>query len=152
MDSFNKFLNMGTGLNAALKQLVEDTAFNVEALAYLQAPKDTGFLADSIYTVTKTKSSYAKGGTKPRYKHNAVKARRKALDTTNLLPEIDRPEDDLTAYVAVGAYYGVFLEFGTRFAPAQPFFFQAVDTAGPYFEHQAGLIEDKLREVANASS
>lgn len=148
MDSFNHFLNMGTGLNAALKQLVEDTAYNVEAIAYINAPKDTGFLADSIYTVTKTKSSYGQGGTKPRYKHNAVKPRRTKLDTTLLLPEIDKPDDNFTAYVAVGAQYGVYLEFGTRFMPAQPYFFQAVETAGPYFENEARKIEDKLREVA----
>lgn len=35
--------------------------------------------------------------------------------------------------VVVGAEYGVYLEYGTRFMRAQPFFFPAVSAVGPTF-------------------
>lgn len=147
MDSFNKFLNMGTGLNAALKQMVQEAAYDVESIASINAPVDTGLLASSIYTVTKNKSSYGWNRSVAPKKVITASSRKK-IDTSQLLPEIDKPDDDLTAYVAVGAPYGVFVEFGTRFMAAQPYFFQAVETSQPFFEENAKLIEDKLREVS----
>src|SRR6266700_5356466 len=42
--------------------------------------------------------------------------------------------DDFTGTVTVGAYYGIYVEMGTRFMAAQPYFYPAVDEGRSRFE------------------
>jgi len=50
-----------------------------------------------------------------------------------LLPEV-KPGDDMTAVVGAAADYSVFINYGTRYMPAQPFFDQGVETTRGEFE------------------
>lgn len=56
------------------------------------------------------------------------------VDTGNLRNSIQsRPMGPLAWEVAVGAEYGLYVEMGTRHAPAQPYFLPAVErVSGPF--------------------
>jgi HK97 gp10 family phage protein len=127
-DGFNHWGQIANALPKVASQIVRKAAFDIQAQAASRAPVDTGFLKNSIYTVTADSSTY-KGGDKS-------------------LPEVETPENDQTAYVAVGAEYGIYVEMGTRFAPAQPYFYPAVDAVKPGFDAALSAIEGKLREAA----
>jgi HK97 gp10 family phage protein len=137
---FNHFGPMADALAQATKQVVVKTAFDLQAAAVIQAPIDTGFLRASIYTVTSTSSSY---GTTGKVAHfNAYKALHQ-----DLLPEIDEPSDDYTAYVAVGATYGVYVNYGTRYMAAQPFWEPAIDMVRPSFNAAMDAIRQKMESA-----
>lgn len=131
---FNKFGAIADALPGVLSQIVRKAAFDVQAQAQVNAPVDTGFLKNSIYTVTSESSSYSSVSS-PTKKDSSV------------LPEVEKPEDDQTAYVAVGANYGLFVEVGTRHTPAHPYLSPAVETVRPAFEDALSKVEDKLREA-----
>lgn len=130
---FNHFPQVAAALHKALSQTVRKVALDLQASAASNAPVNTGFLRSSIYTVTATDSTYGQAGTPP--------------GDSYLLPEAQKPEDDLTAYVAVGANYGIYLEMGTRFQPAQPFFYPAVEEAKVEFQAALDKIETKIKEL-----
>jgi hypothetical protein len=130
--SFNNFNQVAQGLYDALGDVVAKTAFDIEASYQANAARDTGFMANSAYVVTDKSSDYGKAGS-PTHKDSY------------LLPEVDAPPDQFTAYVAVGANYGIFQEYGTRHAPAQPALIPAVDSARGSFEAAVEAIESKLK-------
>jgi|SRR5579872_339575 len=114
----NKFPAMAAALPKIIHQMVTKAALDVQALAVVNAPRDTGFLASSIYTVTSDSSTYGNAGTPP--------------GDSYLLPQVDPPDSPYVAIVAVGANYGIFVEMGhhTRgggFVAAQPYLFPATD-------------------------
>ena len=135
---FNHFPKIAGFITKAVKQVVKETASDIQAVAAINAPKDTGFLASSIYTINGKQSGYGRTTTLS----SSGKRRRRKIDTTNLLPEIPPPPDAYTAYAVVGASYGIYVEMGTRFMAAQPYFYPAVDSVRPIFE-------DRLSKVAN---
>src|SRR5260221_14171422 len=134
--SFNHWGEIANNLRPALKRVVRKTAKEIAAGAAIFAPVDTGFLQASIYVQTSTSSTYGKGGHVNMTPYQALHH--------DLLPETDPPTDDLTAHVAVGASYGIYVEYGTRFMPAQPFFEPAVALAQPVFDAELKLIEPSL--------
>lgn len=158
--SFNHFNQIADALPQVLSQVVRKTAFDVQASAIRKAPVDTGFLRSSIYVRTSEESTYGQGSVKA--KRITKTARRKAAASKSglissfsstpygyyLLPEVGGPENEQTAYVAVGAEYGIYLEFGTRYMPAHPYFYPAVEHARAGFESALSRIEDKLKEAA----
>jgi hypothetical protein len=101
--------------------MVRKAAFDVEAQAKARAPVDTGFMRNSLYVVTKASSTYSQASS----------------DTpppgASLLPEIPKPTDDMTAFVAVGANYGLYVEMGTSRMAAQPYLIPAADMVRPLF-------------------
>jgi HK97 gp10 family phage protein len=127
---FNKLLETRAAIRAATSKAIHKAAFDIQARAASNAPVATGFLKSSIYVELHSRSTYAEG----------VAA---APPGASLLPELPRAEDDLTAYVAVGANYGIFVEFGTINAAAQPYLIPAADAVRPSL--QAAL--DKLEET-----
>jgi HK97 gp10 family phage protein len=141
MAGFNHFPQIANRLPKITSQVVRKVAFQIQAEAASNAPVDTGFLKNSIYTVTSNKSTYGgavqvahtpKAGGKGFVSRGQLKGfvKRKARQRTQeamMLPEVPGPGDDQTAYVAVGANYGIYLEYGTHKMPAQPYFFQAVE-------------------------
>lgn len=128
--AFNHFPEIADNIKPVLSKVVRKTAFNLQAMATANAPVDTGFLKSSIYVKTSQESTYGEAETPPKGSH--------------LLPEVENPPDELTAYVAVGASYGVHLEYGTRFMGAQPYLTPAADRAQEQFEAALGAIESQL--------
>lgn len=127
-ESFNHFDQVSDELMKAMADVVSKTAFDIQALAASNAPVDTGFLKNSIYTVTSKSSNYSGGDER-------------------MLGEVDQPDDDLTAYVGVGANYGIFLEYGTIHQPSQPYLTPAVEQALPAFESAMSAIDDKIKGI-----
>ena len=161
MEEFDHFPEIIEALHEGLKQAVKKTCLDIQAKAARNAPVDTGFLRSSIYVTGSFGSTYAeelekstrpsdkptKSG-KPRglsKRQRAVKAKM----NTDLLPEIATdPNDELTGYVAVGAAYGAYLEFGTRHMTARPYLYPAVEAMRGSFEDALSKIEARLNEVA----
>ena len=100
-----------------LSKLVRTSALRVEAGAKLGAVVDTGFMRASIYTVTHNESNYAESSADAQGKNP------KGV----ILASASAPDDDLTAVVAVGAEYGIFVELGTTRMRAQPFLLPALE-------------------------
>lgn len=127
--AFNNWTKIALAIPKGRAQAVKKVALDVQAEAQATAPVDTGFLRNSIYTVTSEGSTY-QGGAKA-------------------LPEIQRPPDDQTAYVAVGASYGVYIEYGTRYQSAQPFLTPAMEHASASFDAALTILQDVMGRAAN---
>lgn len=97
-----------------LSEMVRTAALKIEQQAKIAAPVDTGFLRNSIYTVTNRESGRPAADASTQSIHKGA----------NLGPE-PTAGDDLTAIVAVGAEYGVYVELGTTRSPAQPYLLPA---------------------------
>ena len=134
----DRLKNIADEVRSKASALVRRTAFAVEREAKVNAPVDTGFLRNSIYTVTDRGNGYDRAlasATRLGAKRHAGERR----STEGLmLDEVDTP-GDLTAIVAVGAEYGIHVEYGTDRAAAQPYLSPAVDKARPDWD--AGLRE-----------
>lgn len=156
---FNDFANLSKKMHKALSRTVRKTALDVAARAATNAPVDTGFLRNSVYTVTSTKSTYGRGVqvakapkdskrgfVSRRRLQNYVKRReRQRAQEAMLLSQIPPPPTDLIAYVAVGASYGIYVELGTKHMPARPYFYPAVDAARSSFQDVARQIENMMK-------
>lgn len=131
-DDFNHWGNIADALHDAAKQVVVKVALDAQGNIQGQIRDkdliDTGFMLGSVYTVTAEGSSYT-GGAKA-------------------LPQVPEPEDDTTAYVAVGANYAGFLNGGTRYRPATPFFEPGMEATRPGFDAAMAAIEQKLAEAS----
>lgn len=132
--TFNHFGDIAALIPQATSQVVRKTAFDIQAGYQATAARDTGFMANSAYVVTSAESNYGQGTGSP-------------AKGASLLPEVAGPTDDQTAYVAVGANYAIDQELGTRFMPAQPAFFPAVEAARPGFEAAIGAIKQRMEET-----
>lgn len=53
-------------------------------------------------------------------------------------------EDEFTTNIVVGASYGIYQEFGTRFQPGTPFLFPAVEQGGGVFESNFSELESMI--------
>lgn len=130
-EGFNHFPQISDQLDTVLDQVVRKTAFDVQAQAASRAPVDTGFLRNSVYTVTSAGSTYGQGGSPP--------------GDASLLPEVAGPSDKYSASVAVGASYGAFVNYGTRYMSAQPFWEPAIDAVRPSFESAVDKIASLMQ-------
>jgi hypothetical protein len=129
---FNLFPALARAMRPACQTISSDTARFLEAAAAGGSPVQTGFLASSVYSVTpKYGSTYSTMGTPP--------------GDSYALPEImpDGPDDSV---VGVAANYGVYVNYGTRFMSAQPFFDEAVAEAQAAFPEEAAKLEALLLE------
>ena len=133
-DSFNNFGNIADALPDVLSKVVRKTAFDIQSDAQSLAPRDTGFLANSIYVKTSKDSSYSQVG-------------QPSKEGSSLLQEVEAPPDDQTAYIAVGANYGVYLEYGTVHQPPQPYLTPAVEAGQEALEAAASEIESMLKDA-----
>jgi HK97 gp10 family phage protein len=133
-NTFNHFGDIANAIPDIISKVVRKVAFDVQSDAQSLAPRDTGFLANSIYVKTSKDSSYSQVG-QPTSKD------------ASLLPEMETPPDDQTAYVAVGANYGIYLEYGTRFQPPQPYLTPAVEAGQTSLENAASEIESMIEDA-----
>lgn len=120
----NDFPRIAEELPKLVSKLVRAAALNVEHRAKDKAPVDTGFLKNSLYTVTSESSGYA----------NAAATAASANGHAEMLSEEPAPEKPTTAVVAVGASYGLFVEYGSSHGPAQPYLEPALHEEAPAFE------------------
>jgi len=109
-------------LGQATDEIVRKVAFDIQAEAQSNAPVDTGFLKNSIYTVTGGASGYGAANQSGEYTNGAGQNTKRVL-----APErgLDR---DVGALICAGASYALFVEL------KQPFLYPAakkiVDTVG----------------------
>lgn len=117
-------------LDKAVGKAVEKTAKAIATTYEATAPRQTGFMASSAYTRTTKASTYGQGlaGTGP------------------MLPEVEKPENDMTAWAAVAATYAAYPEMGTVHAAAQPAFVPAVDNAAKVLEAELSNLERAIAD------
>ncbi|NLD42336.1 MAG: hypothetical protein GX657_02460 [Chloroflexi bacterium] len=122
-------------------RLVRRTALDIERRAKAGAPVDTGFLRNSIYTVTSQGSGYDRAlGHAERTDAKRRAGQRKSaatgqwVDVAGAMMEEAVGAGFLSAIVAVGAEYGVFVEYGTLDQAAQPYLEPAVEDATDAWE------------------
>src|SRR5258708_39986220 len=130
--AFNWFPMLARALGPACQTITSDTARFVEAAAAANAPVDTGFMASSVYSITpKYGSTYGTMGTPP--------------GDSYALPASapDGPDDSV---VGVAANYGGFVNYGTRFMNAQPFWDEAMEQGAQVFPAEAAKFEKLLLE------
>lgn len=144
MDPFSGFNNLPlvvTLLPKVANQLVRKGAFDVQAQAQANAPVQTGYLKNSIYTLTDHGEST----------YDVAKTAAEATEDAEGRAFLDQVEKPIApvggarAVVAVGANYGVFVEEGTSHATAQPYLQPAVDQVKPAYEAAASKVEERLR-------
>lgn len=111
IEEFDHFPQVEEILDRIINKLVRAAAFQIEGGAKSRAPVDTGFLKNSIYTRTEDSSDAAPMGG--------------GLGQT-LFPEVEAPGHN-EALVAVGATYGIYVEYGTSRAAAQPYLTPAAE-------------------------
>lgn len=155
----SRFRQIGQEAEEELSKIVRKTAFNVESGAKQNAPVDTGFLRASVFTVTDRTSGFGGARTaaimkagasaaktaRKRYKTSSKDVRQAAAisakeeaergSVSSFIETIHAP-GRLEALVAVGAEYGVYVEYGTTRAPAQPYLTPAVESVRSDFERE----------------
>ena len=118
---YNRFPEIAAKFPVPLHNVVVQTTDIIQELADANAPKRTGFMASNIYKVTSEGSTYGQGIAPP-------------TDDVYLLPPGPEVSDKFSGYVGCAANYSVFVEMGTRFMSAQPFFYPAVEEGRARFE------------------
>lgn len=132
--SFNHLPAVAKAHSRGLEAMVNKVAFVVQGHAVSGAPVDTGFLRNSIYVVTAKASTYGKVGA----------ATKKG---SYLLPQVKRPTSRYEAFVAVAANYGIYVEYGTRYMPAQPYMSPAVYRSRQALLKEARIVDSFIVEV-----
>ncbi len=138
------------------QRLVDRTAYDIERWAKMLAPVDTGFLRNSIHTITKGSSGYDKAlGRAERADAKRHAGQRRSaetgrwMDVAGMMLEETSGAGFLSAIVAVGAEYGVYVEYGTVNQAAQPYLEPAVEGVRPVWERGLEeLFEDAIGGAA----
>lgn len=128
----NHFPDIIAAMPDLVGDIVRKTAFDVQATAAANAKVVTGFLKSSIYVVTDKTSSYGQ---------NVVDG----APGSYLLPPVEPPTDSYTAFIAVGANYGIFVEYGTYKMAAQPYLTPAADTISQSFASAFAKLDTSLQ-------
>lgn len=109
-------------------RIIREAAFEVEGLAKLAAPVDTGLLRASVYTVTSRSSNRAEAD----------------ANAQQIAPGVDLGMEptaqEMTAVVTVGAEYGIYVELGSEKMGARPYL-------GPALEQVSQRLGAELRRV-----
>jgi len=131
---FNDLPRLQGELRSLADKVIRKAAADIKARAQDKAPIDTGFLKNSIYMKTNRESGYAAA------RAEAMKSNPEAT----MLPEVEDP-GELSAIIAVGAEYGVYVEFGTNKAPARPYLTPATEEVRPALTEAMRRILGRLR-------
>lgn len=127
---FNHFPEIAIAIYDGAKEVVNNTADQIQLDARKLVPVETGFLFDSIYVEKFSGSDYGSGGFGDLHH--------------DLLPEVETPKNEHTAIVAVGASYAGYVELGTIHMAPQPFFYPAVDWGQGELEDELSRLEGDL--------
>lgn len=132
------------GYESAVQQAMRETVLQIEQDAKLNVVDndsvDTGALLNSIYSTTPDKSGYGNAEASASMAAAMPGAHSGKPHEFTMMPEV--PVGPMEAAVAVGAEYGVYVEFGTVFIPPAPFF-------GPADERGIASFEEKTVEMIN---
>lgn len=128
---FNRFPDIAAAFPEQLHKVVVQTTEIIQELAQNNAPVRSGFLKSSIYRVTSEGSTYGQADAPP-------------TKSAYLLPEGPSVSDPYTGYVGVAASYGQYVEFGTRYMAAQPYFYPALEEGRSRFEEALNVFESFL--------
>ena len=104
-----------TGRNT--RQMLKAIGFQVEAIAKMKAPIDTGALRNSIYVATKEENN-------------------SPVNSEETLP--NPPNNSI--YVGPSVEYAIYQELGTSFMPPQPFMLPALREVERQLEEQARVL------------
>ena len=136
MEDFNNWSRIADAFDEAQSQVVRKTAFDwlANAQAQIRANNqiDTGFMVNSGYVRTYDDSTYAASG------DPLKKGQQK-------FPEVEKPANNKEAYMAFGASYAWYQNYGSRFQPARPFLEPSRELTRASFEEALARIESKLR-------
>src|SRR6266566_5219561 len=127
----NRFPEIAAKFPIELHKVVVQTTDIIQQLAVAGAPVRTGFLASNIYKVTSEGSTYGQGQAPP-------------TDDVYLLPPGPGVSDPYTGYVGCAANYSAWVNYGTRYMAAQPFWEPALDEGRARFEAALSVMESFL--------
>ena len=130
MAGFNRWAELAAKLKPACQKGVKVGARAMKGNIQGGAPVQTGFMASQVYVSAWDESDYGQGIGPP-------------TDDVYLLPEV-KPEGDTSAIVGAAANYSEWVNGGTRFMAAQPFFDQGVEQTRGEFE---AIMTEALREA-----
>lgn len=136
-DTFNNWDEIAAAMDKATGQVVRKTALdgeaNIKAEITSQDLVDTGFMRNSTYARTHNESTYGQGGSPPK--------------GATLLPEIKAPKDDKTAYVASGADYTFWLNYGAHGRPGHGFFEKGMERTRAGFDAAMAAISAAMKRA-----
>lgn len=127
---------MAERLKKAADEAVRKAAFDIAAHAMAEAGtfRQTGFLTNSIYVKPH-------GGGENPFPYSNVQ---EPQGDQQLLPEVEEPKEG-HAIVAVGANYGLYVEYGTVHMSAHPYLTPAAELLTPYFLEAMHHLETAMR-------
>jgi phage gpG-like protein len=129
---FNRFGAIARSLRPACRDATKVVAKDMTTTCQSFAPRDTGFMAESVYFSAYDESSYGSAGAPPQ------------KTSAYLLPEVT-PGSDTEAIVGAAANYSIYVEMGhhTRsgsYVPANPWFYPSVELSRRDMEQKMGMI------------
>lgn len=132
-------------MNSGAKLAIRKAGLDIEAKAKenvtINDTIDTGSMRASIFFTTGSQSNYDKA--KSEAEAAAAEPGRKSgqARSIQMAPE-ERPEDDLTAIIAVGVEHGIYVELGTVDMDANPYL-------TPAAEEVMGVLDEVLAKYIN---
>src|SRR6266496_3435599 len=125
----NRFPELAAKLKPSLQKGIQATGEQMVSNIEGPAPRESGFMAENVYVSGPLSSTYGSGSIAP-------------PGDSYQLPEV-KPADDMSAVVGAAASYSEYVNYGTRYMAAQPFFDQGVEaTRGTFLAiMQAALSE-----------
>jgi len=130
VSGFNHWDKIEKALDESALGIVREGALYVVEETRARAAVKTGNMRIAIYRQSMGRSTY--GRSKP----------------VHLLPEIPPPADKYTAHAAAGADYSIYVNNGTRFMRAQPFWEPGVAAAAVRFQKYMNGIVKFIEEAA----
>src|SRR6266700_3996449 len=116
----NRFPELAAALKPSLQKGVQASGEQMVSNIEGPAPRRSGFMAENVYVSGPLSSTYGSGSIAP-------------PGDSYQLPEV-MPGDDMTAVVGAAANYSAYVNYGTRYMAAQPFFDQGVEATRGEFE------------------
>lgn len=163
MEDYNNWSKIANAFDEAQSQVVRKTAFDWLAHAQKQIRAngqiDTGFMINSGYVRTYDESTYGETlrkkttvSSKPtksgRPRKLSKKQRILLVRSADLLDEVEKPPDNKTAYLAFGAAYAWYQNYGTSHMSARPFLEPSYEIVKPSFDEALRRIDEKLKSIS----
>ena len=131
--SFNHFPQIAARIKPACKEIVTNTTLYTRDAVQGGAAVRTGFMKGAVYAVTPDGAST----------YGQVAPTKKG---SYLLPEV-RPPDDMSGIVGAAANYSVYVNYGTRFMAAQPFWEPGIDAGSAFFDAELSTFEELIGSI-----